>query len=78
MIKIIKSGNMIANCPDCECKFTYDSEDILQRISTSTKKAFPDGSIAFDAVINLPTSYIICPWCGKEIILRGTSNDKNN
>ena len=53
MIKIIKEGTRkIAKCPNCECKFSYEEEDI---------NMFPN------ARRNSVTLYINCPQCNKAV-----------
>ena len=61
MIKIIEPGTRtVAICEYCGCKFSYEKEDIEV--------------IGLYSMDQLQTrkSYIVCPQCGKEIVLTTT------
>ena len=61
MIKIIKEGTRkIAKCPNCGCEFSYEEEDIEK-----------DGLLANNSVF-LGKTWVICPQCGTEIVLKST------
>ena len=61
MIKIIKEGTRkIAKCPNCGCEFSYEEED--------TEK---DGTLLNNSVF-LGKTWVVCPQCGKEIVLSTT------
>ena len=56
MIKIIKSGKntrKIITCSNCECKFSYQNEDILK------SKTYP----------YIDYNYVCCPECHNPIYL---------
>ena len=58
MIKIIKEGTRkIAKCPNCGCEFSYEREDIEK-----------DGLLANNSVF-IGKAWVVCPQCGKEIVL---------
>ena len=54
-MEIIKHGNTVINgkCPKCECEFLYQKKDI---------------EYSYD-ISKLKYTYIICPECGKIIII---------
>ena len=53
MIKIIEPGTRkIAKCSNCECKFSYEREDI---------------NMFLNARRNSVTLYINCPQCNKAV-----------
>jgi len=59
-MEILKHGNTVINgkCPKCECEFLYQKRDIeysYDRINAYESK--------------LEYTYIICPECGKIIII---------
>ena len=56
MIKIIEPGT-IAKCAECGCKFSYEKEDIEK-----------DGILLNNSVF-LGKTCVVCPQCGKEIVL---------
>ena len=59
MIKIIEPGTRrITECAECGCKFSYENEDI--EVS---------GLYSWDE-LQTRDSYIVCPQCGKGIVLR--------
>ena len=61
MIKIIEPGTRtITKCTECGCKFSYENEDIEK-----------DGLFANNAVV-LGKTLVVCPQCGKEIVLTTT------
>ena len=61
MIKIIKEGTRkITKCPNCGCEFSYEEEDIEK-----------DGTLLNNSVF-LGKSWVVCPQCGKEIVLTTT------
>ena len=61
MIKIIKEGTRkIAKCPNCGCEFSYEREDIEK-----------DGTLLNNSVF-LGKTWVVCPQCGKEIVLSTT------
>ena len=61
MIKIIEPGTRtIIKCAECGCKFSYENEDIEVR-----------GLYSWDA-LQTRESYIVCPQCGKGIVLKTT------
>ena len=61
MIKIIKEGTIkIEKCPNCGCEFSYEEEDIEK-----------DGLLANNSVF-LGKTWVVCPQCGKEIVLTTT------
>ena len=61
MIKIIEPGTKkIGECENCGCKFSYENDDI--KVS---------GPHSMDQ-LQTRKSYIVCPQCGKEIILQTT------
>ena len=61
MIKIIEPGTKtIGECENCGCKFYYENEDI--KVS---------GPHSMDQ-LQTRKSYIVCPQCGKEIVLTTT------
>lgn len=61
MIKIIEPGTRrIIKCAECGCKFYYENEDI--KVS---------GPHSMDQ-LKTRKSYIVCPQCGKEIVLTTT------
>ena len=61
MIKIIEPGTRrITSCEYCGCKFSYEREDI--KVS---------GLYSMDQ-LRTRKSYIECPQCGKEIVLKTT------
>ena len=58
MIKIIKEGTRkIGKCPNCGCEFSYENEDIEK-----------DGLLANNSVL-IGKTWVVCPQCGKEIVL---------
>ena len=59
MIKIIEPGTRkIIKCTECGCKFSYENEDI-------------EGHELYLVDLLLAgISYIECPQCGKEIVLK--------
>ena len=58
MIKIIKEGTRkIEKCPNCGCEFSYEEEDIEK-----------DGLLANNSVF-IGKTWVVCPQCGKEIVL---------
>ena len=58
MIKIIKEGTIkITKCSNCGCKFSYEEEDIGK-----------DGLFANNSIF-IGKTWIVCPQCGKEIVL---------
>lgn len=61
MIKIIEPGTKtIGECENCGCKFSYENEDIEK-----------DGLWANNLVF-IGKIFVVCPQCGKEIILKTT------
>ena len=61
MIKIIEPGTRtITECAECGCKFSYENEDIET-----------DG-LLFNNLAFLGKTWVVCPQCGKEIILKTT------
>ena len=61
MIKIIKEGTKkIAKCPNCGCEFSYEREDVEK-----------DGTLLNNSVF-LGKTWVVCPQCGKEIVLSTT------
>ena len=61
MIKIIKEGTRkIAKYPNCGCEFSYEKEDI-------EKGGFWSNNLVFIGKI-----FVVCPQCGKEIVLETT------
>ena len=59
MIKIIEPGTRrIIKCAECECKFSFNEEDI------KGYKLYAGDPIA------VREPYIECPQCGKEIVLK--------
>ena len=61
MIKIIEPGTRkIIKCAECGCKFSYENEDI--EVS---------GLYSIDQLL-ARKPYIVCPQCGKKIILKTT------
>ena len=61
MIKIIEHGTRtITECAECGCKFSYENEDIEVSGLYSTDQLLAR------------KSYIVCPQCGKEIVLTTT------
>ena len=61
MIKIIEPGTRrIIKCAECGCKFSYESEDIEN-----------DGLLTNNLVF-LGKTWVVCPQCGKEIVLSTT------
>ena len=61
MIKIIEPGTRtITKCAECGCKFSYENEDIKVSGPNSMDK------------LQTRKSYIVCPQCGKEIVLTTT------
>ena len=61
MIKIIKEGTRkIEECPTCGCEFSYEEEDIEK-----------DGTLLNNSVF-LGKTWVVCPQCGKEIVLSTT------
>ena len=59
MIKIIEPGTRtVTECTECGCKFSYEKEDIEVI-----------GLYSWD-VLQTRKPYIVCPQCGKEIILK--------
>ena len=61
MIKIIEPGTRIVTvCEYCGCKFSYEKEDIKE-----TKGYNMDP-------LSVQKSYVECPQCHKEIVLKST------
>ena len=61
MIKIIKEGTRkIVKCPNCGCEFSYEEEDIEK-----------DGLLVNNSVF-IGKTWVVCPQCGKEIVLERT------
>ena len=61
MIKIIEPGTRtITKCAECGCKFSYENDDIET-----------DG-ILFNNLAFLGKTWVVCPQCGKEIVLSTT------
>lgn len=61
MIKIIEPGTRtITECAECGCKFSYENEDIEK-----------DG-ILLDNPFSFEKTWVVCPQCGKEIVLETT------
>ena len=61
MIKIIEPGTRtITKCAECGCKFSYENEDIEK-----------DGLWANNLVF-IGKIFVVCPQCGKEIVLTTT------
>ena len=59
MIKIIEPGTRtITKCTECGCKFSYENEDIEK-----------DG-ILLNSSVFLGKTWVVCPQCGKEIVLK--------
>ena len=76
MITLIEPGNeKIVYCPECECKFKYEIEDITYSWDIpSTRRTFDyetEREIVKTAINTDPRPYITCPWCGKSFILKG-------
>lgn len=76
MITLIEPGNeKIVYCPECECKFKYEREDISYRWDVPSARVTFDpetGRKTVKTEINPdPRPYITCPWCGKAFILKG-------
>lgn len=62
MIKIIEQGTRtITKCTECGCKFSYENEDIEK-----------DGLLAADNSVFFGKTWVVCPQCGKEIVLTTT------
>ena len=58
MIKIIKEGTRkIEKCPNCGCEFSYEREDIEKY-----------GFFANNSLV-IGKTLVVCPQCGKEIVL---------
>ena len=58
MIKIIKEGTRkIEKCQNCGCEFSYEEEDIEK-----------DGLLSNNSVL-IGKTWVVCPQCGKEIVL---------
>lgn len=58
MIKIIEPGTItVTKCAECRCKFSYENEDIEK-----------DGIFLNNSLI-LGKTWVVCPQCGKEIVL---------
>ena len=58
MIKIIEPGTRtVTSCEYCGCKFSYENEDIEK-----------DGLWANNLVF-IGKIFVVCPQCGKEIVL---------
>ena len=55
MIKVLEQKHYIRICNNCESKLQYDKEDIKHEI----------------VAINESQSFIICPVCGKRLIIGG-------
>ena len=61
MIKIIEPGTRtITGCAECGCKFSYENDDIET-----------DGLLVNNSVF-LGKTWVVCPQCGKEIVLTTT------
>ena len=61
MIKIIEPGTItITKCAECGCKFSYENDDIET-----------DG-LLFNNSAFLGKTWVVCPQCGKEIVLKTT------
>lgn len=61
MIKIIEPGTRtITECAECGCKFSYENEDIEK------------DSIKIDNPLFSRKTWVVCPQCGKEIVLKTT------
>lgn len=61
MIKIIEPGTRtITECAECGCKFSYENEDI---VFLENEK---------DGILLDNSSWVVCPQCGKEIVLTTT------
>ena len=61
MIKIIEPGTRtITKCAECGCKFSYENEYIEK-----------DGTLLNNSVF-LGKTWVVCPQCGKEIVLTTT------
>ena len=61
MIKIIEPGTRrIIKCTECECKFSYENEDI------------ENAGLLTNNLVFLGKTWVVCPQCGKEIILKTT------
>ena len=61
MIKIIEPGSRtITECTECGCKFSYENDDIEK-----------DGLWANNLVF-IGKIFVVCPQCGKEIVLTTT------
>ena len=59
MIKIIERGTRtVTSCEYCGCKFSYENEDIEK-----------DGIWANNLVF-IGKIFVVCPQCGKEIVLK--------
>lgn len=74
-MKILKHGkrykeNSIIKCVTCECEFEYDSEDIIEEISTVFLSFDNSGSHKIYRPQSI--SYILCPECGSryDIIIK--------
>ena len=61
MIKIIEPGTRtVTECAECGCKFSYENDDIET-----------DG-LLFNKLVFLGKIWVVCPQCGKEIVLQTT------
>ena len=61
MIKIIEPGTRtVTECAECGCKFSYENEDIEK-----------DGLWA-NSLVFIGKIFVVCPQCGKEIVLNTT------
>ena len=61
MIKIIEPGTRIAiKCTECGCKFSYENEDIEKYGLLGNNSVF------------FGETWVVCPQCGKKIILKAT------
>lgn len=61
MIKIIEPGTRtVTERAECGCKFSYENEDIEK-----------DG-ILIDNPLFSGKTWVVCPQCGKEIVLKAT------
>ena len=61
MIKIIEPGTRtVTECAGCGCKFSYENEDIEK------------DKISIDNPLFFEKTWVVCPQCGKEIVLETT------
>ena len=73
-MRILKNPNpveeIVKTCPECECVFAYTDGDI--------KTYSYSNNILGPGFYGYSKRYVLCPNCGKEIILKENSTDRRD